>query len=153
MATRSCLEKPMDRGVWWATVHGVAKNWTRLQCLSTHARMHCTLQMTESNVYISAFPLYALSATSALTFLKPSLLLEPGLSPCGLLRLQSCFLVSFADSSFFLCCAVLCCAKSLQSCPTLCDPKDCSPAGSSVHGIFRERILEWVAMFFCNRSS
>ena len=24
----TCLEKPMDRGVWWATVHGVAKNWT-----------------------------------------------------------------------------------------------------------------------------
>ena len=35
--------------------------------------------------------------------------------------------------------------KSLQSCPTLCDPLDCSPAGSSVHGIFQARILEWVA--------
>ena len=30
---------------------------------------------------------------------------------------------------------VLCCAKSLQLCPTLCDPMDCSPPGSSVHGI------------------
>ena len=29
----SCLGNPMDRGVWWATVHGVAKSWTRL---STH---------------------------------------------------------------------------------------------------------------------
>ena len=38
------------------------------------------------------------------------------------------------------------CAKSLQSCPTLCDPMDCSPPGSSVHGILRSRILEWVAM-------
>ena len=28
----------------------------------------------------------------------------------------------------------LCCAKSLQSCPTLCDPMDCSPPGSAVHG-------------------
>ena len=26
----SCLENPMDRGIWWATVHGGAKNWTRL---------------------------------------------------------------------------------------------------------------------------
>ena len=26
----SCLENPMDRGAWWATVHGVAKSWTRL---------------------------------------------------------------------------------------------------------------------------
>ena len=32
-----CLENPMDRGAWWATVHSVAKNWTRLKQLSTHA--------------------------------------------------------------------------------------------------------------------
>ena len=35
-----------------------------------------------------------------------------------------------------------------QSCPTLCDPKDCSLPGSSVHGIFQARILEWVAIAF-----
>ena len=34
--------------------------------------------------------------------------------------------------------------KSLQSCPTLCDPMDCSLENSSVHGIFQARILEWV---------
>ena len=33
-----------------------------------------------------------------------------------------------------------------QSCPTLCDRMDCSPPGSSVHGILQARILEWVAM-------
>ena len=33
-----------------------------------------------------------------------------------------------------------------QTCPTLCDPVDCSPPGSSVHGILQARILEWVAM-------
>ena len=32
----SCLENPMDRGAWWATVHGVAKSQTRLKQLSTH---------------------------------------------------------------------------------------------------------------------
>ena len=37
-------------------------------------------------------------------------------------------------------------AKPLQSCPNLCDPTDCSPPGSSVHGILQARILEWVAM-------
>ena len=36
--------------------------------------------------------------------------------------------------------------KSLQSCPTLCDPMDCSLLGSSVHGILQARILEWIAM-------
>ena len=39
-------------------------------------------------------------------------------------------------------------AKSLQSYLTLCDPMDCSPPGSSVHGILQARILEWVAMPF-----
>ena len=37
-------------------------------------------------------------------------------------------------------------AKLLQSCPTLCDRMDCSPAGSSFHGILQARILEWTAM-------
>ena len=36
------------------------------------------------------------------------------------------------------------CPKSLQSCPTLCDPMDCSSSGSSVRGILQARILEWV---------
>ena len=40
------------------------------------------------------------------------------------------------------------CAQSLQVCPTLCDPMDCSPPGSSVCGILQARILEVVAMLF-----
>ena len=40
-----------------------------------------------------------------------------------------------------------------QSCPTLCDPMDCSPPGSSVHGTFQARILEWVAISFSRGSS
>ena len=39
-------------------------------------------------------------------------------------------------------------AKSLQSCLTLCDHIDCSPPGSSVHGILQSRIWEWVAISF-----
>ena len=41
-------------------------------------------------------------------------------------------------------------AKSLQSCPTLCDPIDGSPLGSSVPGILQARILVWVAISFSN---
>ena len=41
-------------------------------------------------------------------------------------------------------------AKSLQSCPTLYDPIDGSPLGSSVPGILQARILEWVAISFSN---
>ena len=41
-------------------------------------------------------------------------------------------------------------AKSLQSCPTLCDPIDSSPPGSPVPGILQARTLEWVAISFSN---
>ena len=40
------------------------------------------------------------------------------------------------------------CCASVQSCPTLCDPVDCSPPGSSVQGILLARILEWLASPF-----
>ena len=45
------------------------------------------------------------------------------------------------------------CVLVTQSCPTLCDPMDCSLQGSSVHEIFQARILEWVAISFSRRSS
>ena len=41
-------------------------------------------------------------------------------------------------------------AKSLQSCPTLCNPIDGSPPGSTVLGILQARTLEWVAISFSN---
>ena len=40
-----------------------------------------------------------------------------------------------------------------QSCPTLCNPMDCNPPGSSVLGILQARILEWVAILFSKGSS
>ena len=40
-----------------------------------------------------------------------------------------------------------------QSCPTLSDPMDCSPLGSSVHGIFQARVLEWGAIAFSNTNT
>ena len=43
-------------------------------------------------------------------------------------------------------------AKSLQSCPTLCDPMDCSLPGFPVPGILQARTLEWVAIYFSNAS-
>ena len=64
---------------------------------------------------------------------------------CELLRLFTYCFVLFIPSQYnvkYVCMR----AKSLQLCPTLCDPMDCSPPGSSVHGILQARILEWVAM-------
>ena len=48
---------------------------------------------------------------------------------------------------------ILCCGLVTKLCPTLCDPMDCSPPGSSVHGICQARILEWVAFPFSRASS
>ena len=45
-------------------------------------------------------------------------------------------------------CAAAAAAKSLQSCPTLSDPVDCSLPGSSIRGIFQARVLEWGAIAF-----
>ena len=44
------------------------------------------------------------------------------------------------------CSSACMCTQLLQSCLTLCNPTDCSPPGSSVHGILQARILEWVAV-------
>ena len=54
-----------------------------------------------------------------------------------------CLVIAVSSSG-----AVAAAAKSLQLCPTLCNPIDGSPPGSSVHGIFQVRILEWGAIGF-----
>ena len=54
----------------------------------------------------------------------------------------------FRSSEYLACKAAAATAKSLQSCPTLCDPIDGSPPGSPVPGILQARTLEWVAISF-----
>ena len=49
------------------------------------------------------------------------------------------------EALFSPCC---CCCSVAQSCLTLCNPMDCSLPGSSIHGIFQARVLEWVAVAF-----
>ena len=51
---------------------------------------------------------------------------------------------------FFILRKIATAAKSLQLCPTLCDPIDGSPPGSPVPGILQARTLEWVAIAFSN---
>ena len=58
--------------------------------------------------------------------------------------------VSCVAGRFFTSRATAAAAKSLQSCPTLCDPIDSSPPGSPVPGILQARTLEWVAISFSN---
>ena len=55
------------------------------------------------------------------------------------------------DQTFVLCICIIC--SDAQSCATLCDPMDCSPPGSSIHGIFQARTLEQVAISSSRGSS
>ena len=65
---------------------------------------------------------------------------------------EPCFPEGFLRGNLYLTLIFLvkpfvnCCPLNAKSCSTLCDPLDCSPPGSSVHGILQARILEWVAM-------
>ena len=63
---------------------------------------------------------------------------------------QPCKVHLWTPSCERLFCLLAAAAKSLQSCPTLCDPIDSSPPGSPVPGILQARILEWVAISFSN---
>ena len=58
---------------------------------------------------------------------------------------------SFLAGAAAVCVCV--CVLVAQSCPTLCDPMDCSLPGSFVHGILQARILEWVAISFTDYTS
>ena len=71
-------------------------------------------------------------------------------------RCGHCFLIIFILNQF--CCDNLHTSESVkvkvaQSCPTLCNPMDCSLPGSSVHGILQARMWEWVAVPFSKGSS
>ena len=141
----SCLENPRDGGAWWAAVCGVAQSRTRLKRLSS-------------------------SCSSSTVFRCKHWLGDHGSSSrweqCPWTRvirsfptLQLYHLGVPPGSHFFFCNQVPektrkqhldehnCCLVA-TSCLTLCDPMDCSPLGSSLHGISQPRILERVAVSF-----
>ena len=63
---------------------------------------------------------------------------------------DTCLSVSFTETRTLPTHVAAATAKSLQSCPTLCDPIDGCPPGSPVSGILQARTLEWVAISFSN---
>ena len=106
---------------------------------------------------------------SGLPFPTPGDLLNPEIKPTSLASpaLAGEFFITVPPGKTYMCVCVYVCvcmyvcmyvytyiyiyaAKSLQSCPTLCDPINGSPLGSSVPGILQARILEWVAVSFSN---
>ena len=106
----------------------------------------CRLWLPASLAWRSSAVLGLLSCPHSDLWRLPCVLSPPVLSslcvqsPFFLEGLQSLDLGSPLIQYVHACCSVT------QPCLTLCDPMDCSPPGSSVHGVFQARILEWVAI-------
>ena len=117
-------------------------------CWCAHTVVYITSSHKTPCVLISSF----LCSQTNQDGCSPALLLHPLPDQC-LLQLNA---KNWKDSHYtkatkFKFCGLL--SEVVQSCPTLCDPMDCSPPGSSVHGILQARILEWVAISFSRGSS
>ena len=132
----------MDGGAWWATVNGVAKSQTRLSDfpfpLAPLSKINCGLG--GERYCCCCKPLQ-----SCLTLCDPIDGSPPG-SPCSW---DSPGKNTGVGCHFLLqCMKVKSESEVAQSYPTLSDPMDCSLPGSSVHGIFQARVLEWGAIAF-----
>ena len=147
----------MDGGAWKAAVHGVTEGRTRLSDftftfhfhalekeMATHSNVNplqcsCLENPREGGAWWAAVYGVAQSRTR-LKQLSSSSRTKPAISSdCAcILSIISRLLIIPAAAA----------AKSLQSCPTLCDPRDDSPPGSPVPGILQARTLEWVAISF-----
>ena len=142
---------------WWATVHGVAKRQTRLS----------NYHLLNSHPFL--FLPSSLQKTRCLSpILHPCpVFLPSSLGPCSnTVSSLSCIFRLLSPGSYFtdknhtsgipilwhILSEVVKVLATL-SCPTLCNPMDCGPPGSSVHGILQARILEWVARPSFRRSS
>ena len=137
----SGLENCMD-----CIVHGVTKSRTRLSgfhFLSVHVVCFAFISQTDQSFLFGMFRLLICNIYNHL---------HDWLS----LKLSSCYLFSICAisiCSLFFLFFVFFWSEVAQSCPTLRDPMDCSLPGSSVHGIFQARVLEWGAIAFCKGSS
>ena len=102
----------------------------------------------------------ALQAVSCILYWHPPR--KPCFEDCWICVCRTChswtlydiFLMNKAIKAIFICpVAVQCSVLVAQSCLTLGDPMNYSPPGSSIHGIFQARVLEWVAISFSRGSS
>ena len=111
---------------------------------SQHLLFPTWITLLQTTPWFSPLPQSVLS--SKVTSFK--VMIYKNSSPSPILPSYFLSLLYFFHSSIYY--AMLCYAKSLQSCLTLCDPIDSSLPGSPVPGILQARTLEWVAISFSN---
>ena len=154
----SCLKNPMDGGAWWTAVQGVTKNQTRLSDFTFTFHFHALEEEMENPRDRGAWWAAVYGAAQSRTQLKQ-------ISSSSSSKLKSRILVymetvclpskgtarlfSKVATPFYILTAATA-AKSLQLCPTLCNPIDGSPPGFPIPGILQARTLEWVAISFSN---
>ena len=138
----SCLENPRDGGAWWAAVYGVTQSWTRLKWISNWTFFGiCFLwdwywlkQQLKLNTLTKITPVLNKIQTQRSLIFQIIYWIE--LRECKILCLWGIYSWPEEKDHMYTCpVCMLCYAKSLQSCPTLCDPIDGSPPGSPVPGI------------------
>ena len=162
----SCLGNPMDRGAWWATVYGTTKSQTQLSSLA-HSLPLCicyiflSIYLSMNTWLVSILWLLQITLQWTQRYMLLLLLLLSRFS-----RVRLCTTPEMAANQaprpwdspgkntgvgchFLLQCMKVKSESEVgQSCPTFSDPMDCSLPGSSIHGIFQARVLEWGAIAF-----
>ena len=145
----SCLENPMDRGAWWATVYRVAQSRTRL------SNFTFTFMVPEdSQIKLVKHPFFCLFEFLLELQLPYNVVLFSAVQQSQSAMCVHIYPFFFGFSSHLGHRRALKSESEVaQSCPTLCNPMDCSLPGSSVHEIFQARVRVWVAISFSRGSS
>ena len=171
-----CLENPMDWGAWSAAVHGVAKSRAWLKQFSKSAFSYSYIHTVPIHAFFIPLSMAGITYLWQLVNLQWHFIISqsPHLLQSSLSRLYA--VASVVSNSvrphrwqpnrlshpwdspgkntgvgchFLLqCMQVKSESEVAQSCPTLRNPIDCSLPGSSIHGIFQARVLEWGAIAF-----
>ena len=126
---------PTDRGAWWVIVHGIAE-LDMTEQLSTRAHAHTHTHASRGGGKLE------LRIANTARISKQVAQVRPYQRNKQVNKQTAKGTDKHA--------AAAAAAKSLQSCPTLCDPINGSPPGSAVPGILQARTLEWVAISFSN---
>ena len=131
-----CLEYSTERRVWWGH-----KEWDTTEWLNNNHNHNTPTQTARIQGTDDVKCWQGCEAPGTLTHCWWE---------CNMVRPHGRQLGSFSQNSTYF---YYVCMLVAQLCPTLCDPTDHSPPGSSVHGTFQARILEWVAIPFSRESS